>query len=460
MLLMEDHHVEEQTADSNAFREMVHKTQEEFKSQSPGKGPQPEQEFDGDINKLYFREMARFSTLTKDEEIRLYKHLELNQAKIARVLLRYPRIVREVIHGIDQYRLRHLAERMAAVSSSHGDTKALECRDYLKGELDWSDDCRILEAHKIFRDLDIDDRQIERIIDLLKVHLERVDFAQSPLHSFDAEALQEIGRTERDSLRAWNQLKEDTREALKAHAEVKAAKKQMVEANQRLVNAIARGYVHRGFQLMDLIQEGNFGLIRAAEKFDYRKGNKFSTYAVYWIRQAITRAIQEQERTIRLPVHELESIHRMKRAAQELARQMGRYPTPSEIAVKMELPAEKVQRMLNSAGIRCISLEKPIGEGDSHIKDLIPGTDSDSPEEECIRMNLAQEIHTVLSTLTPREERILRKRFGVGHGEEWTLQQLAEEYGLSRERIRQIQNRALLKLRHPGRAKKLYQLNE
>jgi RNA polymerase primary sigma factor len=498
---MENHNIEEQSMYPDALKESETDISEGLNSATGSEDSMLEPEFTGDPNMLYFREMTRFSTLNKDKEIQLCKHLESNQVKVACVLLRYPHIIRSKIPDMEEQRLDHLSERITALTSGYRDVMALQGQQ--TADVTQADDCFIRQAHEIFRELDVDDRQIESIIDALKGYLERIDYAQKTLQGCEEQvspmkvgelarmlrrdpaeaervarrlgmplpdltrlqrrisgAWEEIDQVKRETRTTGSELRQDTREALEAHAEVKAAKRMMIEANQRLVNAIARGYMHKGFQLMDLIQEGNLGLMRAVEKFDYRQGNKFSTYAVYWIRQSITRAIQEQGRTIRIPVHELESIHKMRKAAGELARQMDRNPTPLEIAAKMGLPAERVKRMLDAAGIMYISLEKPIGKGDSFIKDLIPGTDSDSPEEECIRMNLAHEIHTALRSLTPREQRILRKRFGVGDSQEWTLKQLADEYGLSRERIRQIQNRALSKLRHPVRAKRLHQLNE
>jgi len=504
MLFMENHHIEGQAVYPDALKEKETDLSEELNVKG-SEDSSLEPEFESDPSTLYFREMTRFSTLNKDKEIQLCKHLESSQANLARVLLRYPHIIRIQRPDLEEQHLDYLSRRITFIGSQHRDAATLQDRGKQKGRVTQDEDRLICEAREVFWELGMDDRQIESIIDELKGYLDRIEYAQQVLqhcgeqsipsmpkmaelvrilrqNPVEAEriadkvgislselinlqrrisdALEEINQVEQETRTTRNELKKDAHEALKAHTEVKAAKTLMIEANQRLVNSVARGYVHRGFQLMDLIQEGNIGLMRAVEKFDYRQGNKFSTYAVYWIRQSITRAIQEQGRTIRIPVHELESIHKMRKAARELARQMDRNPTPLEIAENMGLPVERVKRMLNAAGIMYISLEKPIGKGDSFIKDLIPGTDSDSPEEECIRMNLAHEIHTALDSLTPREQRILRKRFGVGNSQEWTLKQLADEYGLSRERIRQIQNRALSKLRHPVRAKKLHQLSE
>jgi RNA polymerase primary sigma factor len=270
-----------------------------------------------------------------------------------------------------------------------------------------------------------------------------------------ATAQNNIKRVEEDAKLSEDVLRETVVEIQAGEHAAEKAKAELIEANLRLVVSIAKKYTNRGLQFLDLIQEGNIGLMKAVDKFEYKRGYKFSTYATWWIRQAITRAIADQARTIRIPVHMIETINKLIRTSRYLVQELGREPLPEEIAEKMELPLDKVQKVLKIAK-EPISLETPVGEeDDSHLGDFIEDKSIISPSDAVISMNLAEQTRKVLATLTPREEKVLRMRFGIGEKADHTLEEVGLDFQVTRERIRQIEAKALRKLRHPSRSRKL-----
>ena len=467
---------------------------------------------DFDTGKVYFREMARISLLRDQEEIELAKEIEEARHITAQILLRYPMVIleelarfrdearysqgarRRLVAGLDVRRsegretglveecLRETAKGLAAnlcdgAEPSAPTAESKQLFDQLLSLLqETSSTCpltervllRLTEYRERLSTAEAELRKWEQTLGLpWGEHLESIRWRpeagaasmQSTLRdvplprevSAALDEIQQIGARTRVGL---EQFRADVELASAARARVRAAKKVFVEANLRLVIAIARRYADRGVPFLDLVQEGNIGLMRAVDKFDYRLGHKFSTYATWWIRQAVTRAIQEQARTIRMPVHMVELINKVMRISQELLRERGRKPTPGEIGERMALPPDKVRRVLEIASRRqTISLDTPLGNGDSELIDFIENDSVLSPEEAVMEWHQVRQTRKILATLTPREERVLRRRFGIGERAPRTLEQLGHEFGLTRERVRQIEAKALTKLRRTRRGR-------